>query len=260
VTDPEARPDAPDAGPFARTWKLVLEYDGTGYAGWQRQAGETTVQEVLEDALSELLRERVSTVAAGRTDAGVHALGQVASFRTRSAVPAGGVIHGTNALLPGDVAVRLAEEALPGFHAQRDAKGKLYRYRILTRRVRSPVRARFSHRIGAPLDVEAMSRAARGLVGTHDFSAFRNAGSVAGSGVRTLRRLDIDRLEEYICIEAEGDGFLYKMVRNLVGTLILVGQAKLAPDEVPEILAARDRRRAGPTAPARGLCLVEVYY
>lgn len=243
-----------------RTWKLTIQYDGTGYAGWQRQTGETTVQEVLEDALSHLLDERISVVAAGRTDAGVHAEGQVVSLRTESSVPASGLVHGTNAGLPDDVAVLAAEEVGPGFHARRDATGKLYRYRILNRRVRSPLAARYSYRVGRSLDPEAMAAAASRLTGRHDFSSFRNAGSVEGSAVRDLRRLDIIAEGQYLCVEAEGNGFLYKMVRNLVGTLICVGRGNLTAERVEEILRSRDRRLAGPAAPAKGLSLVEVYY
>ena len=243
-----------------RTLKLLLEYDGTRFAGWQRQTREITVQEVLEDALAEHLRESVKTVAAGRTDAGVHAESQVVSFSTSSRIPEAGVVHGTNSLLPEDVAVLRAEPAPPEFNARRDAKGKLYRYRILNRRLRSPLASRLAYRVRAPLDEGRMAAAAERLVGTRDFSSFRNAGSVQGPAVRTLRRLDIERSGEYICIEAEGDGFLYKMVRNLVGTLIFAGQSRLSPDDVSEILERRDRRLAGPTAPAKGLSLVEVYY
>jgi tRNA pseudouridine38-40 synthase len=243
-----------------RTLKLTLEYEGTRYGGWQRQANRVTVQQVLEEALADLVDEEVKTVAAGRTDSGVHAEGQVVSFLTRSRFPARAFVFGVNARLPEDVAVLAAEEAAEGFHAQRDAKGKLYRYRILNRETPAPLSERFCHRVPEPLDAGRMADAAARLVGRHDFSAFRNAGSVPGSAVRCVDRLDIERLDDYISIETGGDGFLYRMVRNLVGTLILAGRGRLSPEEVGGILASRDRSRAGPTAPARGLCLVEVFY
>jgi len=243
-----------------RTVKLVLEYDGTGFSGWQRQADRSTVQEVLEDALSDHLGERIVTVAAGRTDAGVHAAGQVVSFRTTSSVPAEGIRHGANARMPASVAIRCATDVRPDFHAQRDAVAKHYRYRILVSRVRRPLSRRYATRIRTPLDEGRMVQAASHLLGTHDFSSFKNAGSVETCPVRTLRRLDIARECAYLSLEFEADGFLYRMVRNLVGTLILVGRGSLDPEEVGRILAARDRTAAGPAAPARGLCLVEVFY
>ena len=243
-----------------RTVKLVIEYDGTDFAGWQRQDNRITVQEVLEGALSDHLGERIVTVASGRTDAGVHAAGQVVSFRTTSDVPPEGIQHGANARLPVTVAIRSASDVGPDFHAQRSAVAKHYRYRIFNRRVRGPLARRFAARVGTPLDEKRMARAATHLLGTHDFSSFRNAGSVETSPVRTLRRLDIQRQGEYLALEFEADGFLYRMVRNLVGTLLLVGRGSLDPDEVGAILARRDRGAAGPAAPARGLCLVEVFY
>jgi len=243
-----------------RTVKLVLEYDGTDFAGWQRQDNRITVQEVLEGALSDHLGERIVTVAAGRTDAGVHAAGQVVSFRTTSGVPPEGIQHGTNSRLPETVSIRSAADVDPDFHAQRSAVAKHYRYRVFNRRVRGPLARRYAARIGRPLDAARMVRAAPHLLGKHDFSSFRNSGSVDTSPVRTLRRLDIDRKGEYLSLDFEADGFLYRMVRNLVGTLLLVGRGSLDPDEVGTILSRRDRGAAGPAAPARGLCLVEVFY
>jgi tRNA pseudouridine38-40 synthase len=243
-----------------RTVKLVVEYDGTGLAGWQRQDNAVTVQQRLEEALEEQLSEPIKTVAAGRTDAGVHAEGQVASFRTASTMPLDGIHHGTNTRLPEAVAIRDAEEVAEDFHARKSALGKIYRYRILQRRCRSPLAERFCWRIAAPLDERRMVEAASHLVGRHDFSSFRNTGSVETGPVRTLRRLDIRREEDYLAMEFEADGFLYRMVRNLVGTLVQAGHGRVEPEEVGEILAARDRTLAGPAAPARGLCLVEVLY
>ena len=243
-----------------RTLKLTVEYDGTDYAGWQRQNGAVSVQQVLEEALSVPLCCRAVVVAAGRTDAGVHAAGQVVSLRTESETPTQGIIHGTNSALPPDVAVLSAEEVPPEFHARRDALGKHYRYRIVNRPIRPPLDRRDATWIRAPLDMDAMALAAKALVGEHDFSSFRNAGSFQGSAVRSLRRVDITRTGHYISIDVVGTGFLYKMVRNLVGTLVLVGRGSLTAAEVRSILSDRDRSSAGPTAPPEGLCLVEVYY
>ena len=167
---------------------------------------------------------------------------------------------GLNLLLPRDVAVVGAEDAPEDFHARRDATGKLYRYTILNRRTPSPLDRRYAHRVAVPLAEARMARAASNLLGRHDFAAFRNAGSTPGSAVRELRRLDIERRGDYIRIDVTGDGFLYKMVRNLAGTLIQVGRGKLSPGDVKRILEGRDRRLAGPTAPAKGLCLIEVFY
>lgn len=243
-----------------RTIRLTLEYDGTDHAGWQRQDNAGTVQQCLEDALADQLGETVKTVAAGRTDAGVHAEGQVVSFRANSDMPIAGIHHGTNTKLPRSIAIQNAADVPPGFHAQKSSIGKVYRYRILTSRSPSPLRERFAWRIGRDLDEGAMRTAAAFLIGTHDFTSFRNAGSVETGPVRTLRRLDIETAGDYLSMEFEADGFLYRMVRNLVGTLMLAGYEQILPGRVEEILAARDRQLAGPAAPARGLCLVEVFY
>lgn len=247
-------------GEPTRTLKLTVEYDGTNYAGWQRQSGAVTVQQVLEEALSVPLCRRAVVVAAGRTDAGVHAAGQVVGLRTESETPIQGIVHGTNSALPRDVVVLSAEEVAPEFHARRDALGKLYRYRIVNRPIRPALDRRDATWIRGPLDADAMGLAAQTLVGEHDFSSFRNAGSFQGSAVRSLRRVDITRKGQYISIDVVGTGFLYKMVRNLVGTLLLVGRGSLTPAGVRSILSDRDRNSAGPTAPPEGLCLVEVYY
>jgi tRNA pseudouridine38-40 synthase len=246
--------------PALRTLRLTLEYDGTDFSGWQRQSDDRSVQAVLEDALSRHLGGRITVVGAGRTDAGVHAAGQVASFRTASAMPVRGVWHGTNALLPDDVSILSVEETVPGFHARRDATGKHYRYTILERPVRSPLHERHALRVNGPLDAVRMARAAGALLGRHDFSSFRNAGSFEGDPIRTLTRLDVARCGGLLWLDVEGDGFLYRMVRNIAGTLIRVGEGKLSPEEVAKVLSRRRRPAAGPAAPARGLCLESVRY
>jgi tRNA pseudouridine38-40 synthase len=251
----------------ARTLKLTLEYDGRGFHGWQAQsgrAGRRTVQGVLVEAVERLTGERVAVHGAGRTDAGCHALGQVASLLLeRSLLPPDAIRGGLNALLPPDVAVLAAEAAPEGFHARRSAVGKHYRYLVLCRPARSPLLAgRVWHR-RARLDLAGMREAAARLVGRHDFSAFRASAGAARRPVRTLSRLSVELdpgVEDLVRVELEADGFLMHMARIIAGTLVEVGRGRMTPGRTGEILAGRDRRAAGPTAPAEGLYLVGVRY
>jgi tRNA pseudouridine38-40 synthase len=249
----------------SRTLKLTLEYDGRGFQGWQAQAaGQRTVQAVLAEALERLTGERVAVHGAGRTDAGVHALGQVASVTLARATPRPDALRdGLNALLPPDASVLAAEEAPDGFHARKSALGKHYRYLVLCRPARpSLVAGRVWHR-RAGLDAGAMAAAAGALVGRHDFSAFRAAAGAARRPVRTLSRLSVEPDPAgggLLRIDLEADGFLTHMARIIVGTLVEVGRGRIAPGRVGEILEGRDRRAAGPTAPAEGLYLVAVRY
>ena len=250
---------------MARTLKLTLEYDGRGFRGWQAQgAGERTVQGVLTDALARLTGEAVAVHGAGRTDAGVHALGQVASVvLERSTLAVEALRDGLNAHLPDDVAIVRAEAAPEGFHARTWAVAKVYRYLVHARPARSPLLAGYAwHRTGV-LDIGSMREGAAALVGRHDFSAFRASAGQARTPVRTLARLTVEpdpAAAGLLRVEADGDGFLMHMVRIIVGTLVEVGRGKLPAGRVREILAGRDRRAAGPTAPAQGLYLVEVRY
>jgi tRNA pseudouridine38-40 synthase len=251
------------AAPRARTFRGTVSYDGTAFHGWQVQAGRRTVQGEVERALEEVLGARVPVLAAGRTDAGVHADGQAISFRAATAIPPGGLAAALNARLPEDAAVLSLEEAPRGFHATRDATGKVYRYEILASRTPRPLLRRTTWRIPAPLDAARMRRAARLLVGRRDFRSFRatpGPGEDRGTTVRRLRRISIRRRGESIVLEFEGEGFLRHMVRTIVGTLVQVGRGAWEPARVGEALRARDRRAAGPTAPARGLRLVSVSY
>ena len=244
-----------------RTIKLVIEYDGTGYGGWQRQTNAPSVQAAIEDRLREMTREPALFLrGAGRTDAGVHALGQVASFRTEARIPAEGFRKGVTALLPRDIAVVAAEEMDEAFDARFSARGKLYRYRILSAPSRAPLRDRFVWHVQKALDLERMRAAARHLVGRLDFAAFRASDCERRTTVRTLDRLDIFAHADEIVIEVEGDAFLKNMVRILAGTLSAVGRGEVSPDEVARIRDTRDRTQAGMTAPARGLTLVHVRY
>lgn len=243
-----------------RTIRLVLEYDGTSYAGWQVQPGQDIVQGLLEAALETITGEPIRVVGSGRTDAGVHALAQVAHFETHSAMSPEEFLRALNSLLPRDIAVREASEAAEGFHARYSAKRKLYRYVLLQGETRSAFGHRYGWEVGYALDVDAMRQAAKYLLGTHDFSAFRASGGSATDPVRTLHRLEIDEQGADVIVLAEADGFLRHMVRALVGTLVEAGRGRIGPDEVKAILEARDRSRAGPTAPPQGLFLLEVTY
>jgi tRNA pseudouridine38-40 synthase len=262
----EAAPDGRDrVQEVVRHIRLVVEYDGTGLCGWQRQANGPTVQGHLEDALAKLLAHEVSVVGASRTDAGVHASGQVASFRTERAIPLHGVRRGLNSLLPPAIAIAAADEAPDDFHPRFSATGKHYRYLLLTRADRSPRwRDRAWHRPG-PLDRAAMRDAAAALIGEHDFAAFRAAGCTAIRTVRRIEHIEIgdlpgEREESIVAIDVRGNAFLRNMVRIVAGTLVEVGKGRRPPGQVAEILASKDRTQAGITAPAHGLELVSVRY
>ncbi|MEN8181403.1 MAG: tRNA pseudouridine(38-40) synthase TruA [Myxococcota bacterium] len=242
--------------------RFILEYDGTDFEGWQRQPpGHRTVQGALEDALARVTGAFAPVAGAGRTDAGVHAEGQVASAELATRLPPEGLWQALNAVLPADLAVVGLERAEPGFHARRDAAAKVYRYRIWNGTERSPLRDRYALAVSAKLDLASVTAAAAHLRGTWDFSSFQASGSSPGSAVRTLRRLELSGSPGgEIVLEFEGNGFLRHMVRNLVGTLLEVGRGRRVPDSLPAVLAARDRAAAGPTAAARGLSLIRVIY
>jgi tRNA pseudouridine38-40 synthase len=251
--------------PVVRTLKLTLAYDGTAYAGWQVQPGQTTVQVVLEVAVEKVTTRAARTIASGRTDAGVHALGQVVSLRTDSELALDVLRRALNAELPEDVAVLEVSQAADDFHPIRDAVRKRYRYVIHDGPVRDVFRRRYcwSYRHGR-LDEQAMSRAAKALLGKHDFSSFETRGAEREHSVRTIFELIVERGRggqgDFITIEVEADGFLYNMVRAIVGTLVEVGRGAQEESWVGEVLQATDRRTAGPTAPPEGLFLVKVEY
>jgi tRNA pseudouridine38-40 synthase len=243
--------------------RLLVEYDGTDLCGWQRQANGPTVQGHLEAALATLLAHDVTVVGASRTDAGVHASGQVASFRTERAIPLHGIRRGLNSLLPDTIAIAEAVEAAEDFHPRFSATGKHYRYRLFTRADRSPRwRDRAWHHPG-PLDRAAMREAAAALIGEHDFAAFRAAGCTATRTVRRIDQIEIADLSGepgVAAVDVRGNAFLRNMVRIVVGTLVEVGEGKRLSGQVAEILASKDRTQAGITAPARGLELVSVRF
>lgn len=246
-----------------RTVELVVEYAGAGFAGWQVQPDCRTGQGELERALRELTGEAIRIVSASRTDAGVHALGQVCSFTTASTLEPVRLRRALNALLPDDLAVRSARDAAAGFHARFAAVGKRYRYRILARPQRSPHERGRAWHVPQPLDLEAMRAAARHLEGTHDFRSLVSRPDGDGDCTRTLFAVRVApeaHGSSVLAIDVVGDGFLYKMVRTIAGTLAWAGRGKLSPDAVPALLAAGERRRVGPTAPPEGLFLLRVFY
>ena len=251
-------------------FRLTLEYDGTGFAGWQVQAGDVrTIQGVLEAALLRVTGVRTRAHGAGRTDAGVHAEGQVANLELETALAASALQRALNAVLPRDLAVVTAEPVAEDFHARYHARAKLYGYRIWNGPGPSPLRAGRAWRVKPALNVAAMASAGALLLGTHDFRSFQAAGSEVESTVRTLTRCDVlgptastsePGARGEIEIQIEGSGFLRHMVRILAGTLVQVGTRRREPGSLPRVLAARDRRAAGPTAPPQGLTLLRVSY
>jgi tRNA pseudouridine38-40 synthase len=244
----------------SRRLRLILEYDGTEFSGWQRQSGQRTVQACLEEAFAAMVGHPVRVTGAGRTDAGVHAEGQVASVEVEVAIPVAGFLRGLNTHLPPDIAVRELADAGPDFDARRSARGKLYRYAIWNHLVRSPQRARWSWHYRSPLDTHALREAAAAFVGQHDFRAFRAADCERRSTVRLIRTFSVVRDGALIVCEVEGTAFLKNMVRIMVGTLVSAGRGQLDPAGVRALLAAGDRTQAGVTAPAHGLTLVRVMY
>lgn len=242
------------------TIRLTIEYDGTDFAGWQLQAGARTVQQVLEGALAQVQGEALRVIGAGRTDAGVHARGMVAHCTAPRLLPLTAYREGVNRLLPPDVAVRTAELAPDGFHARFDARGKWYRYTLLLTPVRSPLLGRTAWHLRAPLDLAAMDRAARDFVGRHDFAAFRGSGCDARTTEREIFSVELAREGELLRIDVHGGGFLRHMVRTMVGTLVEIGLGRRPDDDVVRLLVGGCRMAAGRTAPAQGLCLMEVWY
>lgn len=242
-------------------WKLTLSYDGTDFAGWQVQRDLPTVQGLLEGALARIEGAPVKTAGSGRTDAGVHALGQVASCSLQNPIPDHGLLKALNRLLPPAIRVTNASEASPDFHARRAAIAKTYEYRIQRSPICPPFESRYVYWHPYVLDEESMSHAARLFEGERDFRSFASAGgSVDGPAVRTVSSSELCRAGDLLVYRVRGSGFLYRMVRNIVGTLLEVGRGNLRQDDIEAILEARDRRAAGPTAPARGLFLASVEY
>ena len=245
-----------------RTLKLTLAYDGTNYVGWQRQPGGVSIQQLIEEAVAPLAGGTPAVAGAGRTDAGVHAIGQVASVSLDSTLPAATLVRALNFRLPADVRVLQVEDAPDGFHARFHAVGKRYRYRVAIAPVLPPFDRYFVWHAPEPRDLGAMQSAAGALAGRHDFASFQAAGgdTEPEDTVRTIRELAIRATADELTFEVEGDGFLRHMVRAMVGTLLEIGAGRRSAASITSLLAARDRQAAGRTAPAQGLTLVEVSY
>jgi tRNA pseudouridine38-40 synthase len=245
-----------------QNFKIVIEYDGTAYQGWQRQNEGTTIQGTIEAALETMIKKPVTVLGSGRTDAGVHALNQVANFRADTKLTPEIFKRGLNSLLPPDIVIKDCAVVDDAFHARYSAWSKVYQYRILNRSTPAALFRQYAWHIKKPLDLNAMSKAIACLKGQHDFSAFEATGSPRSDAVRTV--IDANLAEKdadgYVVLSIEANGFLRHMVRNVVGTMVDVGLGKLSPEGFEDILMAKDRKKAGITAPAHGLVLKEVRY
>ena len=243
-----------------RRIKLTVAYDGTNYHGWQFQPGSSTIEGELNKHLSELFKEEITVIGASRTDSGVHALCNVAVFDIEAKIPAEKIAYALNQRLPEDIRIRKSEEVALEFHPRKQATRKTYEYKILNEEFLNPVERLYAHFTYVPLDEKKMQEAAEYLIGTHDFQSFCAAGSTAETTVRTIYDIHVKRNDNMISIQVTGNGFLYNMVRIIAGTLIEVGKGKIQPKQMKEILEARDRTKAGPTAPAKGLTLYQYQF
>ena len=236
---------------------LIVAYDGTNYHGWQLQPNVITIESVLNEALSNLLKEDIKVIGASRTDTGVHALGNIAVFDTQARMPAEKFSYALNQRLPEDIRIQSSMEVAQNFHPRRQNSRKTYEYKILNSAFPMPVYRLYSHFTYVPLDVELMQKAAYYLEGAHDFKSFCSVNTVAETTVRTIYDITVEKSGDMITIRVTGSGFLYNMVRIIAGTLMEVGRQNLEPENIPDILKALDRTKAGPTAPACGLTLVK---
>jgi len=242
-------------------FKITIEYDGSAYHGWQRQAEDRTIQGDIENALMTMTGGRIPLTGSGRTDAGVHALSQVANFRCESSLTPENFLQGLNSLLPEDIVITSCKAVPEKFHARYDVKTKVYHYRILNRLLPAAISRQYAWHIRKKLDLSTMREALRRIIGNHDFKAFEGSGSPRTSTVRCIINADlVKRGDDYLVLSIEGDGFLKFMVRNIVGTLVDVGLDKITIDDFTRILVSKDRNLAGITAPAHGLFLMEVKY
>lgn len=240
--------------------RMIISYDGTAYCGWQIQNNGITVEEIINRELTNLLGEEIAVIGASRTDSGVHALGNVAVFDTEAKIPPEKISFALNQRLPEDIRIQKSEEVNANFHPRYCDSIKTYEYRILNRKFPDPLNRLYTHFVYMPLDVEKMKAAAAYLVGEHDFASFCSAKSQVKTTVRTVYTLEVSKTDDIIKIRISGNGFLYNMVRIIVGTLLKVGLGVYLPEHVETILEAKDRYQAGPKAPARGLTLIGISY
>ncbi len=243
-----------------RNIKLTIEYDGKDFNGWQKQPGKLNIQGEIERAIQEITGEEVELIGSGRTDAGVHALGQVANFKTNSTIPIDKIPYAINSKLKRTIRIKHAEEVDERFHSRYNCKRKTYRYTICNSIQGTALYRNMEYHIPQPLHVEKMQQAVTYFEGEHDFKAFKSSGGSHKSSVRTIYKAIVKQEGERILIELTGNGFLYNMVRIIVGTLLKVGMEEIQPEDIPHIIASQDRNQAGKTVPAHGLCLVEVNY
>lgn len=240
--------------------KLIVAYDGTAYCGWQVQPNGPTIEGELNAALTILTGENIQVIGASRTDAGVHGLCNVAVFDTESPIPGEKFSYALNQRLPEDIRVRDSEEVAPDFHPRHQASRKTYAYRILNAEFPDPTKRLYTHFTYHKMDVSQMQKAAEYFVGEHDFKSFCSPAATVESTVRIIYKCQVSKEGELITIEVQGNGFLYNMVRIMAGTLMEVGCGRMLPEQIPDILKQKDRNAAGPTAPAKGLCLVKYEY
>ncbi|MBI5346301.1 MAG: tRNA pseudouridine(38-40) synthase TruA [Chlamydiae bacterium] len=244
-------------------YKMTLSYDGTNYCGWQIQKDRKSIQHLIQDFLKMILSEDIELIGASRTDAGVHALEQVAHFLTSKEIDASRIVYSLNGLLAKDIRINKIEREKPSFHARYSAIGKIYHYNICLSYYQNPINRFYSLHVRRKLDMELLKTAAKFFIGTHDFTSFANKsdeGAAKRNPIKTIKRIDIIETIDGIRLEFEGDGFLYKMIRNIVGTILDIASKKIALENLNKILLAKDRKLAGKTAPALGLFLVKVIY
>lgn len=242
-----------------RNLKITIQYNGKNYCGWQRQTDSLGIQGNIENAIYEITKEKVKLIGSGRTDAGVHAFGQVANFLIKSNIPASKLPLAINSKLPKDISIIDCVEVDDDFHSRYSAKGKTYRYLIYNSQYRSPIYKDISYQVKYDLNIERMKKEAKFLLGEHDFCGFMSSGSSVLDTVRNISDINIKTEEDLIIIEITGNGFLYNMVRIIVGTLVDIGRGKI-DESLEDIIDSKDRKRAGHTAPAHGLFLKKVYY
>jgi len=240
--------------------KLTIAYDGTNYSGWQRQNNARTVQGEIEKALKTIMKKEITIHGSGRTDAGVHALEQIASFKADFTMPVNRIPIALNTLMPLDIAIKKAEEVDMSFHARYSAKGKKYIYRIFNDKIRNPIHRNHSYFVDRDIDLDKLIEASKYLVGEHDFKAFMTSGSCVKDTVRTIYNIDVYKKDNFIILEYKGNGFLYNMVRIITGTLLEVSFNKIRIQDMEKIIKSKSRNKAGHTAPAQGLYLAKVYY